>query len=98
MAIKPGTNDLYIVTNDANSGEGATIYHARVFAKALPLYSRPEELMLEDFLHVSITYRDLERSVRFYETLGLKVIKRVGEVNEVGIAKGFRTCRRNPPG
>ncbi|MFL6448332.1 MAG: VOC family protein, partial [Bryobacteraceae bacterium] len=46
--------------------------------------------MLEDFLHVSITCRDLERSVRFYETLGLKVIKRVGEVNENGIAQGFR--------
>ncbi|MFL6449928.1 MAG: VOC family protein [Bryobacteraceae bacterium] len=46
--------------------------------------------MLEDFLHVSITCRDLERRVRFYETLGLKVIKRVGEVNENGIAQAFR--------
>jgi len=39
MVIKPGTNDLYIVTNDANGGQGATIFHARVFAKTLPLYS-----------------------------------------------------------
>ena len=39
MAIKPGTNDLYIVTNDRNGGQGATIFHAKVFAKALPLYS-----------------------------------------------------------
>jgi lactonase len=39
MALKPGTNDLYIVTNDGNGGHGATIFHARVFAKALPLYS-----------------------------------------------------------
>jgi lactonase len=39
MAIKPGTNDLYIVTNDGNGGQGATIFHAKVFAKALPLYS-----------------------------------------------------------
>jgi lactonase len=39
MAIKPDTNDLYIVTNDGNGGQGATIFHARVFAKALPLYS-----------------------------------------------------------
>jgi glyoxylase I family protein len=46
--------------------------------------------MIDDFLHVSITCRDLEQSVRFYETLGLKVIKRLGEVNEAGIARGFR--------
>jgi catechol 2,3-dioxygenase-like lactoylglutathione lyase family enzyme len=46
--------------------------------------------MIDDFLHVSITCRDLERSVRFYETLGLKVIKRLGEVNEDGIARGFQ--------
>jgi lactonase len=39
MAIKPGTNDLYIVATDAESGEGATIFHAKTFAKALPLYS-----------------------------------------------------------
>jgi lactonase len=39
MAIKPGTNDLYIVTNDGNEGQGATIFHSEVFAKALPLYS-----------------------------------------------------------
>jgi lactonase len=39
MAIKPGTNDLYIVTNDEKGGQGATIFHAKVFAKALPLYS-----------------------------------------------------------
>lgn len=38
-AIKPGTNDLYIVTTDAEGGEGATIFHAKIFAKALPLYS-----------------------------------------------------------
>lgn len=46
--------------------------------------------MIDDFLHVSITCRDLERSVCFYETLGLKVIKRLGEVNEDGIARGFQ--------
>ncbi|MFL6446502.1 MAG: SMP-30/gluconolactonase/LRE family protein [Bryobacteraceae bacterium] len=39
MAIKPGTNDLYIVTNDGNGGGGAMIFHAQAFAKALPLYS-----------------------------------------------------------
>ncbi|HEX4167607.1 MAG TPA: VOC family protein [Bryobacteraceae bacterium] len=46
--------------------------------------------MIDDFLHVSITCRDLERSVRFYETLGLKVIKSLGEVNEDGIARAFQ--------
>lgn len=46
--------------------------------------------MIDDFLHVSITCRDLERSVRFYETLGLKVINRLDEVNEHGIARGFQ--------
>ncbi len=39
MAIHPRTNDLYVVTSDGNSGQGATIFHAKVFAKALPLYS-----------------------------------------------------------
>lgn len=43
MAMKPGTNDLYIVTSDANGGEGATIFHAKVFAKALLLYSHQEQ-------------------------------------------------------
>jgi lactonase len=39
MVLKPGTNDLYIVTNDGNGGQGATIFHAKVFAKALALFS-----------------------------------------------------------
>lgn len=39
MAIKPGTNDLYVVTNDWKGGQGSTIFHAKAFAKALPLYS-----------------------------------------------------------
>jgi lactonase len=38
MAVKPDTNDLCIVTNDANGGEGATIFHAKVFAKGLPVH------------------------------------------------------------
>jgi catechol 2,3-dioxygenase-like lactoylglutathione lyase family enzyme len=46
--------------------------------------------VIEDFLHISITCRDLDRSIQFYETLGLKVIKRLGEVDEDGIARGFR--------
>ncbi|MFF7058022.1 VOC family protein [Achromobacter spanius] len=46
--------------------------------------------MVQDFLHLSITSRDLEQSVRFYETLGLKVTKRFGEVTEPGIATAFR--------
>jgi lactonase len=43
MAIKPETNDLYIVTSDGNGGQGATIFHAKVFAKALLLYSHREQ-------------------------------------------------------
>jgi lactonase len=43
MALKPGTNDRYIVTSDGNGGQGATIFHAKVFAKALPLYSQREQ-------------------------------------------------------
>lgn len=39
MAIKPGTDDLYVVTNDWKGGQGSTIFHAQAFAKALPLYS-----------------------------------------------------------
>ncbi len=39
MAIKPGTNDLYIVTSDGDGGQGATIFHANTFATALQLYS-----------------------------------------------------------
>jgi lactonase len=39
MAIKPGTKDFYTVTNDGNGGQGATNFKAKVFAKALPLYS-----------------------------------------------------------
>ena len=39
MALRPGTNELFIVTNDGKNGQGATIFHARGFAKALPLFS-----------------------------------------------------------
>lgn len=39
VAIRPGTDDLYIVTSDGNGGQGATIFRARTFAKALLLYS-----------------------------------------------------------
>jgi catechol 2,3-dioxygenase-like lactoylglutathione lyase family enzyme len=46
--------------------------------------------VIDDFQHVSITCRDLERSVDFYERLGLKVIKRIEEVTEQGIANAFQ--------
>ncbi|WP_244480558.1 hypothetical protein [Methylobacterium sp. Leaf399] len=39
MALRPGTDDLLIVTNDGAGGQGSTIFHARAFAKALPLFS-----------------------------------------------------------
>jgi lactonase len=43
MAIKPRTDDLFIVTNDGRGGQGATIFHAKVFAKALTPYSHREQ-------------------------------------------------------
>lgn len=49
--------------------------------------------MIDDFQHVSITCRDLERSVCFYESLGLKVINRIEEVKEDGIAHAFQLPR-----
>lgn len=39
MALKPGTNDLFVVTNDGRGGQGAMIFHAKVFANSLLLYS-----------------------------------------------------------
>lgn len=39
VAIRPGTDDLYVVTSDGKGGQGATIFRAKVFAEALPLYS-----------------------------------------------------------
>ncbi|HDS1530769.1 TPA: SMP-30/gluconolactonase/LRE family protein [Stenotrophomonas maltophilia] len=36
LAIHPARNDLYAVTNDGNGGEGATVFHAKVFSKGLP--------------------------------------------------------------
>src|SRR3974390_2078205 len=49
-----------------------------------------ELVMIEDFQHVSITCRDIERSINFYQRLGLRVIKRTAEVSEDGIAKAFQ--------
>jgi glyoxylase I family protein len=43
--------------------------------------------MIEDFQHVCITCRDLETSIRFYETLGLKVIDPIRELNEEALAQ-----------
>ena len=39
LAIGPGADDLYVSTSDGTGGQGATIFHAKAFAKALPLYS-----------------------------------------------------------
>lgn len=39
MALLPGTDDLYIVSNDAEGGEGAEIFRVKGFSKALTLYS-----------------------------------------------------------
>lgn len=39
LAIRPGTDEMLIVTNDWDGGEGSNIFSARAFAKALPLYA-----------------------------------------------------------
>lgn len=36
LAIHPGRNDLYAVTSDMDRGQGATVFHAKVFSKGLP--------------------------------------------------------------
>jgi glyoxylase I family protein len=46
--------------------------------------------MIKGFQHVSITCRNIERSIEFYEKLGLKVMKRIAEVRENGIASAFQ--------
>ena len=49
--------------------------------------------MIDDFQHVCITCPDLERSVHFYEKLGLKIIKRLREVKEEGVAQALQLPR-----
>jgi lactonase len=39
-ALKPGTNELYIVTSDGDGGQGAMIFRARAFAQAPMLYGQ----------------------------------------------------------
>ena len=39
LALKPGTDEIFVVTNDGEGGQGSNIFHARAFAKALPLFS-----------------------------------------------------------
>jgi lactonase len=39
LAIKPGSNEVYLVSNDGNLGQGSAIFRARGFAQALTLYS-----------------------------------------------------------
>jgi lactonase len=38
MALRPGTDDLLIVTNDGEGGQGSN-FRAKAFTKALPLFS-----------------------------------------------------------
>jgi lactonase len=39
LAIKPDTNEIYLVASDGDLGQGSAIFRARGFAKALKLYS-----------------------------------------------------------
>ena len=49
--------------------------------------------MIQDFQHVCITCRDLDRSIHFYERLGLEVIEPISELDEGAIARAFQTTR-----
>ena len=46
--------------------------------------------MVADFLHISITCRELDATISFYEAIGLKTIKQLGTVEDAGIAKAFQ--------
>ncbi len=45
--------------------------------------------MITDFSHVTISCADLDRSIAFYQSLGLVVTNRVGEVSSDGVARAF---------
>lgn len=49
--------------------------------------------MIRDFSHVTISCSDLERSIRFYEGIGLEVERRIGELDSDGVAKAFALPR-----
>ncbi len=49
--------------------------------------------MIEDFSHVTISCSDLDRSVAFYEKLGLSVVRRIGELDSESVAKAFALPR-----
>ena len=49
--------------------------------------------MIQDFQHVCITCRDIERSVRFYERLGLKVTDPLREFDDEALARTFQMPR-----
>jgi glyoxylase I family protein len=49
--------------------------------------------MIGDFQHVCITCRDLERSIRFYERLGLRVIEPIRELDEEALAQTMQLPR-----
>ncbi|TMS51145.1 SMP-30/gluconolactonase/LRE family protein [Mycobacterium sp. DBP42] len=40
LGIRPGTNDLYIVSDDTDGGQGANIFHAKAFAYATSPFAR----------------------------------------------------------
>jgi catechol 2,3-dioxygenase-like lactoylglutathione lyase family enzyme len=45
--------------------------------------------MIQDFSHVTISCSDLERSIAFYERIGLVVERRIGELDADGVARAF---------
>ena len=49
--------------------------------------------MIQDFQHVCITCRDLDRSIRFYEMLGLRIIEPARELDEETLAHTMQLPR-----
>ena len=49
--------------------------------------------MIQDFQHVCITCRDLDRSIRFYEMLGLRIIEPARELDEETLAQTMQLPR-----
>jgi len=49
--------------------------------------------MIQDFQHVCITCRDLDRSIRFDETLGLQVTEPIRELDEDRLAQAMQLPR-----
>jgi glyoxylase I family protein len=49
--------------------------------------------MISGFSHVTVSCSDIEQSVDFYTTLGLRLVRHIGELDSAGVAKAFALPR-----